>query len=457
MRQFNTTVLRYVLMSAFFSIWIVGFSQPELRGKVVQASTGQPLSGAQIALNNHYTLSDERGYFNMPADTGKLVVTYIGFKAVELNTSLFSGSELTIALTDGVVQLADIVIKSNSIHSSNTVATIDMQLRPTNSSQDLLRTVPGVFTAQHGGGGKAEQIFLRGFDVDHGTDIALSVDGLPVNMVSHAHGQGYADLHFVIPEIIGYADFDKGPYNADKGNFATAGFVSFHTLDQLEKNFIKIEGGLFGTFRTVGAAKLPGNPPLNGGYIASEFLSSDGVFDTPQQLKRLNISTKYNFKISGKDKIALLSSFFKSGWYASGQIPERSVRSGRITRFGSIDDTEGGNTSRFNLAIRHSREFSRGRYLEQQVYGIHYNFALFSNFTFFLYDSLNGDQIYQRESRNIFGYDGRYSAQGLLFGRNVKTEYGGGFRHDDVNDIGLFNSTKTPCADGEEVWERQRK
>jgi hypothetical protein len=120
-------------------------------------------------------------------------------------------------------------------------------------------------------------------------------------MVSHAHGQGYADLHFVIPEIIQYADFDKGPYYADKGNFATAGFVAFHTLDYLEKNFIKSEAGLFGTFRTVGAAKLPGHAPSNAGYIASEVLSSDGVFDSPQQLKRLNIWAKYNFRISPKD------------------------------------------------------------------------------------------------------------------------------------------------------------
>jgi outer membrane receptor for monomeric catechols len=171
-------------------------------------------------------------------------------------------------------------------------------------------------------------------------------------------------------------------------------------------------------------------------------LSSDGLFDSPQQLKRLNISAKYNFRISGKDEIALLSSFFKSGWYASGQIPDRAVRSGQVTRFGSIDDTEGGNTSRHNLSIRHSREFSRGRYLQQQVYGIHYNFALFSNFTFFLYDGLNGDQIYQRESRNVFGYNARYSAQRILFGRNVKTEGGGGFRYDDIDNIGLFNSTK---------------
>ena len=111
--------------------------------------------------------------------------------------------------------------------------------------------VPGLFIAQHAGGGKAEQIFLRGFDIDHGTDINLEVDGLPVNMVSHAHGQGYSDLHFVIPELINYVDFNKGPYYADKGDFTTAGYVDFQTKNVLDKNFVKVEGGQFGTIRGV--------------------------------------------------------------------------------------------------------------------------------------------------------------------------------------------------------------
>jgi hypothetical protein len=155
------------LISIFYSACIVAFCQSQITGKVMEATTGRPLAGAQIALNYHHTLSDENGYFNLPAsDTGKLAITYLGFESAELDIPLANGSDVTIALTPGVVQLADLVVTASNIHSPNTLATIDMELRPTNSSQDLLRMVPGLFTAQHGGGGKAEQIFLRGFDVD---------------------------------------------------------------------------------------------------------------------------------------------------------------------------------------------------------------------------------------------------------------------------------------------------
>ena len=137
-----------------------------------------------------------------------------------------------------------------------TISDLDIHLRPINNSQEVLRMVPGLFIGQHAGGGKSEQIFLRGFDIDHGTDINLTVDGIPVNMVSHAHGQGYADLHWVIPELIDKINFNKGPYFADKGNFTTAGFVEFKTKDYLENSFIKAEGGQFGTFRGITGINL---------------------------------------------------------------------------------------------------------------------------------------------------------------------------------------------------------
>jgi outer membrane cobalamin receptor len=133
----------------------------------------------------------------------------------------------------GELVLADVVITDQLIRDVNTISQVDIRLRPVNTSQDILRIIPGLFIAQHAGGGKAEQIFLRGFDIDHGTGINLEVDGLPVNMVSHAHGQGYSDLHFVIPELIRVVDFDKGPYYADKGNMTTAGYASFFTRNTL--------------------------------------------------------------------------------------------------------------------------------------------------------------------------------------------------------------------------------
>jgi outer membrane cobalamin receptor len=141
------------------------------------------------------------------------------------------------------LNLAEVRVNGKKNSSLNTIGSVDIMLRPVNTSQDVLRIVPGLFIAQHAGGGKAEQIFLRGYDIDHGTDINVTVDGMPVNMLSHAHGQGYADLHFLIPETVEKVNFDKGPYFTNKGNLATAGYAEFHTKEFLKNNFIKLEGG----------------------------------------------------------------------------------------------------------------------------------------------------------------------------------------------------------------------
>ena len=164
-------------------------------------------------------------------------------------------------------------------------------MRPVNTSQDVLRIVPGLFIAQHAGGGKAEQIFLRGFDMDHGTDISIHVDGMPVNMVSHAHGQGYADLHFLIPEIISSVNFDKGPYDPAHGNLATGGYVDFHTISHLDKNRIQLELGRFNTSRLVAMTNLLGDyvkAHKQNAYIASELFLTNGPFVNKQHFKRYN-------------------------------------------------------------------------------------------------------------------------------------------------------------------------
>ncbi|MBA4057259.1 MAG: TonB-dependent receptor, partial [Marivirga sp.] len=215
----------------------------------------------------------------------------------------------------GDVQLADVTVTGVDEKSINTFSTLDIKLRPANTSQDILRMVPGLFIAQHAGGGKAEQIFLRGFDVDHGTDVNLEVDGMPVNMVSHAHGQGYSDLHFVIPEIVNYVDFNKGPYYADKGDFTTAGYVEFQTKNFLDNNFIKLEGGQFGTSRgVVGINLLPVRNTKAQGYVASEFFRSDGFVESPQGFNRFNTMSKISTRIGKNDRLSFGLSFFTSRW-----------------------------------------------------------------------------------------------------------------------------------------------
>ena len=429
--------------------------QGTLSGRIEGEVSGDALTGAHIFLHEigKGTISDHFGNYrftNVPEGIYNVHITFVGYdpisNAVKIKND--STSVVNAIMVAGKVSLEDVVITGNSERSLNTLSQLDIKLRPIKSSQEVLRMVPGLFIAQHAGGGKAEQIFLRGFDIDHGTDINLEVDGLPVNMVSHAHGQGYSDLHFVIPELINYVDFNKGPYYAEKGDFTTAGYVDFQTKNTLEKNFLKVEGGRFGTMRGVVGLRLP--PPGNGrttGYVASEIFKTNGYVESPQDFLRFNVMSKLTTQIGENDKITLGLTAFNSRWNASGQVPQRAVDSGMITRFGSIDDTEGGETNRMNLYIKHIHGFRNGDYFTQQAYGVSYGFNLFSNFTFFLNDPVNGDQIQQRESRMIYGYKGDYSTTGLLMGKPLRTEAGIGLRIDDVNDISLSHTVKRNFLD----------
>ena len=439
---------RNLLLFVFLCSSALSFAQGTLVGNVYEAGSNQPLAGAYVLLKgtNHATIVQKDGRFALSSPYGnyEAEVSFIGYKTstVPVEISVNNPSQLIIYLNPGNIQLSDVTISSAADRPSNTLSYVDIKLRPANTSQDILRMVPGLFIAQHAGGGKAEQIFLRGFDIDHGTDINLEVDGLPVNMVSHAHGQGYSDLHFLIPELIQFVDFDKGPYFADKGDFTTAGYVDFRTRNSLEKNFIKVEGAQFGTFRGVAGVNFITNRANQTGYVASEFFHSDGYFESPQDFNRLNISGKFSSLITPSDRITVGANFFKSRWNASGQIPDRAVKSGEITRFGSIDDTEGGETGRINLYAKHSHQFVDGSAFDQQLYAVHYNFNLYSNFTFFLNNPINGDQIQQQESRMIYGYKANYNASGNVFGKELTTNIGAGVRYDDVSDIRLSNTVK---------------
>lgn len=315
--------------------------------------------------------------------------------------------QVNITLLANTVDLNQVII-TPKISSLNQIVDMDMQFNPVNSSQDILKKVPGLFIGQHAGGGKAEQIFLRGFDIDHGTDINISVDGLPVNMVSHTHGQGYADLHFLIPETIDKVDFGKGLYYSDKGNFATAGYVSFKTKDRLENSFVKLELGQFKTSRLLGMFSLL-DKKYQSAYLTTEFLSTDGYFDSSQNFNRINIFGKYTANLSDQDKLGIVLSHFDSKWDASAQIPERAVADSTISYFGAIDDTEGGSTSRTNFLVNYDKKISETTFVKNTVFLNHYDFELYSNFTFFLEDPLRGDQIRQKENRLIYGLQSEYN------------------------------------------------
>lgn len=380
-----------------------------------------------------HTHSNEIGSFALKdvAVGDTLRITHLGYETQDVIISDLS-EKLEIELKEAFFQLSEIVVGQN-IKAINLITEIDLQTNPVNTSQEILRKVPGLIIGQHAGGGKAEQIFLRGFDIDHGTDINISVDGLPVNMVSHAHGQGYADLHFLIPETIETIDFGKGPYYADQGNFATAGYVEFNTKDRLRGSSVAMEVGRFNSIRTVGLFDVL-STDNHSAYLATEYLISDGPFEASQNFDRLNLMAKYTANLSGQDRISVLASHFTSQWDASGQIPNRAVESGLISRFGAIDDTEGGTTSRTNLALEYDKNIDNQTYLRNRIYYSLYDFELYSNFTFFLNDPVNGDQIRQREKRSIFGFESTWNHTTYLGNTATLLQAGVGVRFDNSND-----------------------
>ena len=341
-----------------------------------------------------------------------------------------------------VIQLEKILIEDDraySTASSKSIRTFDLNIRPMQTAQDMLQLAPGLVITQHAGGGKAEQIFLRGFDADHGTDVAISTDGIPVNMVSHGHGQGYADLHYVIPELVESIDLFKGPYFARHGNFSTAGSIMFRTKDYIDENMMKIEGGEFNTQKVTGLFQMPGSGESQSAYFATQFYNTDGPVESEQNFQRSNLFGKFYTRLNETNKLAFSISSFSSAWDASGQIPQRAVDNELITRLGAIDDLEGGQTSRQNLNLTYTATGeSNSRFLIQPYFS-RYNFKLFSNFTFFLDDPENGDMIEQTDDRTIFGLNTEYQFEQLLNSMRLKTTFGGGFRADDIA-VSLWHS-----------------
>ncbi len=381
---------------------------------------------------NSHAHTNEVGFFNInqtsKGDT--LKIGLLGFKSRFLVVKE-TQSPLQIMLNKTIFELDEITINA-SPKSTNVISDIDIKLNPVNSSQEILRKVPGLFIGQHAGGGKAEQMFLRGFDLDHGTDINITVDGMPVNMVSHAHGQGYADLHFLIPETIGKLDFGKGTYYADKGNFTTAGYVGFTTKDKLENSAVTVEAGQFNTMRTVSLFKLLDGENNKNAYIATEYLATNGPFESPQNFNRLNLMGKYSVILQNQDKITFSASHFKSKWDASGQIPQRAVDAGLVSRFGAIDNTEGGNTQRSNVNFQFNKRIDNNSFVKTTAYFSQYAFELYSNFTFFLKDAINGDQIRQKEKRSIYGFQSEYNTTISLGKNELDLQIGAGLRTDDI-------------------------
>jgi TonB dependent receptor/TonB-dependent Receptor Plug Domain len=293
--------------------------------------------------------------------------------------------------------------RAPSAASTVTVTGGELKVRPRIRPSDIVEAVPGLFAVQHAGGGKANQYFLRGFDIDHGTDLALFVDGVPVNLVSHGHGQGYADLHFLIPELVSSLNGYKGPYHTQFGDFATAGAVNMKLADHFDESQASFTVGQYGILRGLGIVSRELGEDWRF-VLAGEAYAQDGPFENPEELRRLNVFGRVTHDFSAQSSASLTWMSYAGRWNASGQLPLREVEAGRLDRFGTLNPYEGGATQRHGASLRIDAQ-AAGANFELLAYATHYAWRLYSDFTFFLEDEELGDMIEQTDERGTLGLD----------------------------------------------------
>ncbi len=321
--------------------------------------------------------------------------------------------------------------------SEGLVGRAQLQARPLLRPGELLETVPGLLVTQHSGDGKANQYFLRGFNLDHGTDFATWVDGMPVNMPTHAHGQGYTDLNFLIPELVARIDWRKGPYRAEDGDFASAGSARIALVDSLPRPVVELGAGQRGWRR----ALLAGSTGAGGGDLlyALEQTRHDGPWTVPQGLRRTNGVLRLSGG-EGGGRWSLTGMASAASWTATDQVPARALADGRLGLYDAVDPTDGGQGGRASLSWRWRQPVAGGQW-QASAYAIRSRLALWSNFTYALDDPVDGDQFAQRERRTVLGGALARRWDGLLAGRESSTTVGLQWRADRLDPVALELTT----------------
>ncbi len=311
-----------------------------------------------------------------------------------------------------------------------------LENRPMERPAEVLETIPGMIVTQHSGSGKANQYFMRGFNLDHGTDFAVSLLGMPLNFRSHAHGQGYLDLNFLIPELVDRIEYRKGPYRADDGDFSAAGSARIEYRRRLEQPLASASIGNDGYRRTL----LAGSPAFADGNLlyALEWNGNDGPWVAPEDYNRVNGVLRYS-QGSEANGWSLSGLSYRSRWNSTDQIPQRAINQGLVSRFGTIDASDGGSTAR-TIATGTWARSDEGSATRATIYWSSYRLNLFSNFTYFT-DPVNGDQFEQADRRTTYGFAASHALYGSLFGLPSETQFGIESRRDRIRPVGLFLSS----------------
>lgn len=462
------TCVRRVLPLGLMVVWLCGAAVAAAQGNVLQGTvvdaSGQPLDRVTVSVKSPsggttQARSSADGRYRVE---GLAAGAYeVSFQLTGFATSISRGVVIAdggVATLDATLYLsasASVVVVGRSTFSSLATVSSAQELigvaesatsgvitapqldeRGRRRAGEALERVPGVIVSQHSGEGKANQYYVRGFNLDHGTDLALTVSGMPVNLPTHGHGQGYADLSFLIPELIGGIQYRKGPYFADEGDFSAAGSVHINYVNVLERPIARLEAGQDGFARGLFAA----SPSLGGGHllVAAEGMTNDGPWAHPDDYRRWNGMIRYS-RGAATTGFSITGFFYDGEWNSTDQIPRRAVEDGRLSRFGAIDPSDGGRSHRAGGMFEWQRT-GAGTQSRVEAFGFDYGMVLFSNFTYLLDDPENGDQFEQRDERAVFGARARQLWAGQPLGLPGEAMIGAEVRVDDIGTVGLYRT-----------------
>jgi len=466
----RSTIIFFVLLSLVFLLLSIGVAaqsgvmhnpqghpvatsdkayKSQLLGTVVDTS-GAVIAGATVQVQSangiiqRTTRSESNGSFilsGLAAGNYRLDVSNPGFETKEILVTIGTTevpAPLRISLVVGSVSTTinvqgreDDLIGIADSGTQGTVGATEIQDRPILRSGEVLETVPGLIITQHAGGGKANQYYLRGFNLDHGTDFAIFIDDMPLNLPSHAHGEGYSDMNIVIQEFVKRVNFEKGPYYADIGNYGSAGSAHVEYFRTLEKNFAKMEGGTYGYGRAVfGASHKLGPGSLLAG---AEVYYDNGPWVHPDAFTKINGLLTYS---QGDDAngASITARGYHGRWHSSDQIPVSAVA--LVGLYGTLDPTDGGHSQRYSLQGEWHRQGANSA-SKIMAYGFYYDLDLFSDFTYFLVDPVRGDQFEQQDRRWVVGFDAHHTVFSQWAGRKVEYTVGLQLRNDWIHN-GLY-------------------
>jgi hypothetical protein len=437
----------------------------------VTDETGGALPGVLVQLlgtdrRPEEAITDARGHYSfdmVAAGPRELVFGLINFARVRRPVHVPPSGDVRVEVTLHLSMSADVTVTGKRTFtnladaedpamnlvgvaqsaSQGAITARQLDARPVMRSGEVLETVPGVVISQHSGEGKANQYYLRGFNLDHGTDFATTVAGMPVNLPTHGHGHGYSDLNFLIPELVSGVQFSKGPYFADQGDFATAGAANINYVNGLDRPIVRLGGGDEGFGRALFAgSQRVGNGRLLG---ALELERDDGPWERPDRYRKINGMLRFS-QGDSLNGFSITAMGYRGTWDSTDQVPDRAIAGGLTGRFGTIDGTDGGDTYRYSGSFEWQR--TRGSATTRlTAYGIGYDLSLFSNFTFFLDDPVRGDQFQQADHRFVSGGRMTHRRLDMWGGRPVQNTFGIQIRNDDITNVGLYHTEARTLID----------